>query len=65
LSASCRDSCHVPHSASGNIYVACLIARRYSRSLPTVAELRSQFQMSRATAYRWLAALNAVYGVNR
>lgn len=36
---------------------ACRIAKRYTHRLPTIQELRRDFGMSRATAYRWLSAM--------
>lgn len=50
------------NSANGAILIACAIARKYSRRLPTVAELQEQFGMSRATAYRWIHALRESQG---
>ena len=46
-----------PHSKALSLIVAVRIARRYTHRTPTVADLREQFGMSRATAYRWIAAL--------
>ena len=47
-----------PHrTASVSIYLAVRIAKRYSTRLPTWQELRDEYGMSRATAFRWLAAL--------
>ncbi len=41
------------------LQTACRIAAKYSRRLPTVAELQGEFGMHRATAYRWVAAIRA------
>ncbi len=37
--------------------MAVRIVRRYMTRVATVEDLRAEFGMSRATAYRWLAAL--------
>lgn len=50
------------NTVNGSILIACSIARRYSRRLPTVKELQEQFGMSRATAYRWIHALKESQG---
>lgn len=39
------------------------IAKRFNGKRPTVQQLRDAFGMSRATAFRWVAAWDAVYGV--
>jgi hypothetical protein len=39
------------------------ITKRFSGKRPTVQQLRDAFGMSRATAFRWVAAWDAVYGV--
>ncbi|MFT3806086.1 hypothetical protein [Arenimonas sp.] len=44
------------------IFVACSIAQKYQHRIPTVDELRSEFGMCRATAYRWTAAIRAARG---
>lgn len=51
-----------PYGANQTIYTASAIAAKYSDRLPTVEELRNSFGMSRATAYRWLAALKWARG---
>lgn len=51
------EHCPSPEYATTSILIAVRIARRYTRRLPTVDELRADFGMSRAMAYRWLAAL--------
>lgn len=50
-----------PTSSSDNmrLQIACRIALRYSHRLPTAQELRDEFGMHRATAYRWIAAMRA------
>lgn len=53
------ERCPSPEYANTSIFVAARIAKRYSRRLPTIQELRDDFGMSRATAYRWLAALRS------
>lgn len=45
------------------IAVACRIARAFSDREPTVDALRSMFDMSRATAYRWRRAWLDANGV--
>jgi DNA-binding IclR family transcriptional regulator len=45
------------------VLVAARIATEYANRLPTVSELRSRFGMSRATAYRWLAAFRQARGL--
>lgn len=52
-----------PYGANQTIYTAAAIAPKYATRLPTVEELRSSFGLSRATAYRWLAALKYARGV--
>lgn len=44
------------------IYTACVIARRFRAAVPTVQQLQEAFGMSRATAYRWRAAIRAAAG---
>lgn len=51
------ETCPPYSSTSSQILTACRIAKRYSHRLPTVQELRQDFGMSRATAFRWLSAL--------
>lgn len=51
------EACQPPNTTSTSILTACRIAKRYSHRLPTVQELRQDFGMSRATAFRWLSAL--------
>ena len=47
-----------PYSTTASmVLTACRIAKRYTHRLPTVEELRRDFGMSRATAYRWLSAM--------
>lgn len=53
-----RPDCRPPwQSTAGTVLVACQIAHRYTHRMPTVDELRGEFGMSRATAYRWLSAM--------
>lgn len=51
------ETCPPHRTTAGGILTAFRIAKRYTRRLPTVAELRADFGMSRATAYRWLSAM--------
>lgn len=43
------------------ILTACKIALRY-RTTPSVSQLRNDFGMSRATAYRWVSAFKIARG---
>jgi hypothetical protein len=45
------------YSTSMTIQTACRIANRFRTRIPTVEELMENFGMSRATAFRWRAAL--------
>lgn len=57
---------HTPpaSSVSTTIYTACLIAEAFRGRVPTIGELRERFGMSRATAFRWRAAIAAAKGAN-
>ncbi len=50
---------HMPpfNTASGYVAMACKIAERFHHRIPTMQELRAQYGMSEATAYRWIAAI--------
>lgn len=53
-----------PHTSLPTTAVLALrIAMRFNGKRPTVQKLRDDFGMSRATAFRWVAAWDAVYGV--
>lgn len=55
----------LPPTASAThrtMQVACRIALRFPRGVPTAGELQQAFGMNRATAYRWVAAMRAVRG---
>lgn len=53
------------HSAAHRTaQLALRIAAAYPGAIPTVPQLRDDFGMSRATAYRWIAALKAARGVD-
>lgn len=62
---SYRDTLQpVPHTSLPTTAVLALrIAKRFNGKRPTVQQLRDAFGMSRATAFRWVAAWDAVYGV--
>lgn len=47
----------------GTVALAFRLASAYPRKLPTVAALRAEWGMSRATAYRWLAAMRDARGL--
>ena len=57
-----RDHC-AGIGAAGGIEIACRFARMFRDRAPTANEVRSSFGMSRATAYRWVAAWKAANGV--
>lgn len=46
-----------PHCQHQGITFALRLVRAYGSRVPSVNELRSTFGVSRATAYRWRAAL--------
>lgn len=46
-----------PSSQCISITLALRVVRRYRDKAPTTAQLMADFDMSRATAYRWIAAL--------
>lgn len=46
-----------PPNMHGKILVACRLAHRFAKRLPTSAELISEFGMSKPTSYRWIAAM--------
>lgn len=52
---------------NGNITlaVACIMARKFPDRPPSVDQLRAEFDMSRATAYRWRAAFRDAMGLER
>ena len=51
------ETCPPPSGVNAGLLTAVRIAKRYAHRLPTVEELRNDFGMSRATAFRWRAAL--------
>ncbi|MNM92628.1 hypothetical protein D3C81_1049670 [compost metagenome] len=54
-----RDGPKLPNPSSQHqgITVAIRLVRKYRTRIPTADELCREFGMSRATAYRWVAAL--------
>lgn len=51
-----------PCYGAGAAFTAIQIAMKYLHKSPTVAGLMADHGMSRATAYRWLAAFKAAKG---
>jgi len=64
IKPSFRTDAGIPPHASVHqgILVACQIALRYTHGEPTCRALMEEFNMSRATAYRWIAALRMAKG---
>ena len=58
-----RDQLFVDTAANGTMFVACLLARHFSRSTPNIDVMCNRFGMSRATAYRWRRAWLDAAGV--
>lgn len=50
-------------SAQRTAHMAFRIAAAFPHGTPSVAQLRDHFGMSRATAYRWIAAIKSARGV--
>jgi hypothetical protein len=52
-------------STGGSVWVAmaCRVACAYPDRLPRPAELMQRFGMSRASAYRWVAAMRDARGI--
>lgn len=46
-----------------SIAVACRLVAAFPDRLPKPSELRARFGMSRATAYRWIAAMRDARGI--
>ena len=51
-----------PNSTAVGVLQALRIALRYQHRTPTVPELIEAYGMSRATAYRWIAAFKQAKG---
>jgi len=56
-----RDDEHAPPQAAA-IYLGIQVARKYGNRVPDASELQDSFNLSRATAYRWRAAIAAAIG---
>lgn len=54
----------VPSGAKAALFLALRIIRLYGSRTPTVESLRSEFGMSRASAYRWRRAWLDAHGVH-
>ena len=52
-------------ATGGSVFIAtaCRIATAFPDRLPKPRELRERFGMSRATAYRWIAAMRDARGL--
>lgn len=63
------EELHAPHGNSARVYAftAVCIVDEYPRDRPppTTQQLRDRFGMSRATAYRWRAAICDARGLPR
>lgn len=62
--ASYKTDRYRKHTSCGvnrTVATALLVARRYGKHQPTVAQLQADFCMSRATAFRWRAAWQYVF----
>lgn len=53
------------HGGHQGIAIAMRIALSFVHRTPTPQELQSKYGMSRATAYRWIAAMRAAKGGGR
>ena len=51
-----RGHLHSPAGIAKAVLTALQVTTKYGHRQPTVAQLRADFGMSRATAYRWRAA---------
>ena len=58
------DMCPPPYGSRGAIYIAVRITRKYQHRIPTRDELMHDWGMSRATAYRWIAAMRDGRGLS-
>lgn len=58
------EHCPPPTGSTVYIFLAVRIAQKYSGRLPTVLELMNDWDMCRATAYRWIAAMRAARGLS-
>lgn len=52
-----------PNSAARTAQVAFRIAQAWPDTIPSVDTMMAEFRMSRATAYRWIAALKEARGL--
>lgn len=56
-------STQLPTNAATGIFTAVRIADKYTHRVPSIEDLRRDFGMSRATAYRWLRAIKDARGL--
>lgn len=52
-----------PSMSSVTVFVAVRVADAFPDRVPTKAELIERFGMSKATAFRWIAAFKAARGI--
>ena len=64
MSANYRTELHIPapNTTRSAVYLAAVIQKKYGGRIPSPQQLRDQFGMSRATAYRWVSALQWAKG---
>ncbi len=59
-----RDHMHLPPKSlsHGGMVIACRLAQRFPRRIPTWQEIAGYIGCSRATAYRWRYAIQEARG---